>query len=135
MAVARPQQARTDDDAEEARLDRIFHALANRTRRAMLRRLAQGPAMVTELAAPFDMSLPSASKNLKVLETAGLIDRSVTGRVHSCTLDPDSLRDANVWLDFYRGFWGGSLESLARFVEDDETPDEPPPKQKRSKRK
>ena len=135
MAVARPQQARTDDDAEEARLDRIFHALANRTRRAMLRRLAQGPAMVTELAAPFDMSLPSASKNLKVLETAGLIDRSVNGRVHSCTLDPDSLRDANAWLDFYRGFWGGSLESLARFVEDDEAPDEPPPKQKRSKRK
>ena len=133
--MARPQQAQINDDDEEARLDRIFHALANRTRRAMLRRLAQGPAMVTELAAPFDMSLPSASKNLKVLETAGLIDRSVTGRVHSCTLDPDSLRDANVWLDFYRGFWGGSLESLARFVEDDETPDEPPPKQKRSKRK
>ncbi len=135
MAMARPQLAQTEDE-EEARLDLIFHALANRTRRAMLRRLAKGPAMVTELAAPFDMSLPSASKNLKVLEKAGLVDRSVSGRIHRCALDPDSLRDADAWLDFYRGFWVGSLESLARYVEEDETPDSDPASRKnRSKKK
>ncbi len=76
--------------------------------------------MVTELAAPFDMSLPSASKNLKVLESAGLIDRAVSGRVHRCTLDPERLREADGWLEFYRDFWHGTLESLARFVEEDE---------------
>ncbi len=116
------QQALSAED-DEARLDLIFHALANRTRRAMLRRLAKGPAMVTELAAPFDMSLPSASKNLKVLEKAGLVDRTVTGRVHRCVLDPNSLSDADAWLEFYRGFWSGSLDSLARFVEVEDDPD------------
>lgn len=121
---AQRREAPPGDDVEE-RLDRIFQALANRTRRAMLRRLAQGPAMVTELAAPFAMSLPSASKNLKVLEAAGLVERAVSGRVHRCALDPDALRDADTWLDFYRGFWGGTLESLARYVEDDDPA--PPP--------
>ncbi|MEK9947241.1 MAG: metalloregulator ArsR/SmtB family transcription factor [Alphaproteobacteria bacterium] len=133
--MASPQQAPRDED-EEARLDAIFHALANRTRRAMLRQLAKGPAMVTELAAPFDMSLPSASKNLKVLEKAGLIDRTVSGRVHRCALDPESLRDADAWLEFYRGFWSGSLDSLARFVAEEDNPDDQKcSKQHRSKTK
>jgi len=114
--MARAQTARAREDDEE-RLDRIFHALANPTRRAMLRRLAQGPAKVTELAAPFDMSLPSASKNVKVLEAAGLVSRSVEGRVHHCALDPERLREADAWLSFYRGFWSGALDSLAAYVE------------------
>ena len=124
------------EDDDEDRLDQIFHALANRTRRAMLRRLAEGPAMVTELAAPFAMSLPSASKNLKVLEGAGLVDRAVDGRVHRCALDPDALREADAWLDSYRGFWSGTLESLARFVEDDDPapPQGPAPKKARPRR-
>lgn len=124
--MARAQAARQQDD-EEQRLDRIFHALANRTRRAMLRRLASGPAKVTELAAPFDMSLPSASKNVKVLEEAGLVARAVSGRVHTCSLDPETLREADAWLNAYRAFWSGTLESLAAYVEqdgaDDRTPD------------
>lgn len=92
--------------------------------------------MVTELAAPFDMSLPSASKNLKVLEKAGLIDRTVSGRVHRCALDPESLRDADAWLEFYRGFWSGSLDSLARFVAEEDNPDDQKcSKQHRSKTK
>jgi len=133
--MASPQKARRDEDDDE-RLNLIFHALANRTRRAMLRQLAKGPAMVTELAAPFEMSLPSASKNLKVLEKAGLVDRTVSGRVHRCALDPDSLRDADAWLEFYRGFWSGALDSLARFVEEDDDPDHPKKsKQQRSKSK
>ncbi len=84
----------------------------------MLRRLAQGPARVTELAAPFDMSLPSASKNVKVLEEAGLVSRTVAGRVHHCTLDPTTLKEADAWLSFYRGFWSGTLDSLAAYVEE-----------------
>lgn len=133
--MARTQTARRRDDADEQRLDRIFHALANRTRRAMLRRLADGPAKVTELAAPFDMSLPSASKNVKVLEEAGLVGRTVQGRVHTCTLDPDTLREADAWLNFYRGFWAGTLESLAAYVEKDAPDDALPSRAKRRKRR
>jgi DNA-binding transcriptional ArsR family regulator len=130
--MARGQSARRREDADDERLDRIFHALANPTRRAMLRRLASGPAKVTELAAPFDMSLPSASKNLKVLEAAGLISREVTGRVHTCMLDPETLREADAWMNFYRAFWSGTLESLAAYVEGD-APDGTPPAGKRKR--
>ena len=104
-------------DDREGRLDDVFHALSNRTRRALLARLAQGPERVTELARPFDMSLPSVSKHLRVLERAGLVARAVDGRVHRCTLDPESLQEVSEWLDRYRAFWGGTLEALARFVE------------------
>ena len=116
------------DDVEH-RLDRIFHALANRTRRAMLRRLAEGPATVSELAAPFDMSLPSSSKNIRVLEEAGLVERAIDGRVHRCALRPDTLRDAEEWLGYYRGFWSDALDAVARYVEgatDDEDEDAKP---------
>ena len=74
-------------DALEDRLDLVFQALANRTRRAVLQRLAKGAARVTDLASPFDMSLAAVSRHLAVLERAGLIDRSINGRVHSCALD------------------------------------------------
>lgn len=99
------------------RLDRVFGALADRTRRAMLARLAQGPAMVTELAAPFAMSLPAASKHLRVLERAELVRRAVDGRVHRCSLAPDPLRDADAWLQHYRVFWIETLDALARYAE------------------
>ena len=96
----------------------MFKALADRTRRAMLARLAAAPAMVTELAAPFDMSLPAVSKHLRVLERAGLIARAVDGRIHRCSLSVGPLRDADRWLAGYRSFWEGTLDSLARHVED-----------------
>jgi len=102
------------------RLDLVFRALADRTRRAMLARLGQGPAMVKELAAPFDMSLPAVSKHLKVLERAALVSRAVDGRVHRCSLRAAPLSDVDEWLADYREFWQGSLESLARFVEEGE---------------
>lgn len=102
----------TDD-----RLDTIFQALGNRTRRALLARLRSGPARVTELAEPFGMSLAAVSKHLIVLERAGLIDRSVSGRVHSCALRADPLADAEHWLSAYRDFWSGQLDRLAEFVE------------------
>lgn len=100
------------------RLDRVFHALSNRARRSMLARLATGPAMVTELAEPLDMSLPAVSKHLRVLEEAALITREIDGRVHHCWLGVAPLQEIEHWLDNYRSFWTGTLESLARYVED-----------------
>jgi len=98
-------------------LDLIFQALANRTRRALIDRLARGPAMVTELARPFGMSLNAISKHLIVLERAGLIDRSIEGRVHSCALQVGPMASAEDWLAAYREFWSGQLDNLAGFVE------------------
>jgi DNA-binding transcriptional ArsR family regulator len=103
--------------AAEARLDAAFQALGDRTRRALLARLATGPAMVTELAKPFDMSLPAVSRHIRVLETAGLIARSVEGRVHQCSLAAGPLQSVEAWLGHYRRFWEGNLDARARFVE------------------
>ena len=100
-----------------AHLDRIFQALGNRTRRALLARLADGPQTVTVLAAPFRMSLPAVSRHIRVLEETGLLARTVAGRLHSCSLDAAPLRDADRWLAHYRPFWEGTLRSLAAYVE------------------
>lgn len=114
-----PSSALQRSPARERELDRVFGALSDRTRRAILARLAEGPVRVGELAEPFRMSLPAVSRHLKVLERARLIARDVEGRVHHCSLAPASLRDVDRWLDHYRGFWEGSLKSLARYVERD----------------
>ncbi len=102
-----------DDD----QLDRIFGALSDRTRRALVRRLAVGPARVTELAEPFEISLPAISRHIKVLEAAGLVERAVDGRVHQCSLNPDVMRDAEAWLETHREFWAQSLDRLANLLE------------------
>jgi DNA-binding transcriptional ArsR family regulator len=99
------------------RLDVVFRALAHRTRRALLARLAEGSHRVTELAEPESMTLPAVSKHLRVLERAGLVMRDIDGRVHRCSLGPAPLRDVQHWLDHYRQFWDHSLDSLARYVE------------------
>jgi DNA-binding transcriptional ArsR family regulator len=93
-------------------LDTIFHALGDATRRQMLRELAGGERTVSELAAPFEMSLAAASKHIKALEGAGLIRREVRGRTHVCRLDPGPLASANEWLTFYERFWTASLDKL-----------------------
>ena len=98
-------------------LDLVFGALANKTRRAVLATLAKAPAMVTELAEPFELSLPAVSRHIRVLEHAGLIKRTVDGRVHHCELKAESLRDIDEWLRHYRRFWDANLEALARHVE------------------
>lgn len=108
--------ARKRDSADD-RLDAVFHALGDRTRRALLARLASRPARVTELARPFDMSLPAVSRHIRVLESAGLIARSVDGRVHQCSLAAAPMKTAEAWLDRYRRFWEGNLDALARLVE------------------
>jgi DNA-binding transcriptional ArsR family regulator len=99
------------------RLDLVFKALGDRTRRALLARLAAKPQMITELAEPFAMSLPAVSRHVRVLEFAGLVTRAIDGRVHQCTLAAAPFEAADAWLHRYRRFWTGQLDSLARFVE------------------
>ena len=108
---------RTTTRSREDRLDRVFHALSDRTRRTMLARLARGPAMVTELAQPFAMSLPAASKHLRVLEQARLVRRAIDGRVHRCSLSALPLQDVERWLSYYRVFWHETLDALADYAE------------------
>jgi DNA-binding transcriptional ArsR family regulator len=95
-----------------AKLDAIFHALGDATRRGMLRDLAVGQRSVGELAAPFDMSLAAASKHIKALEKAGLVRREVRGRTHICRLEPRPLEDAHEWIAFYERFWNSRLDAL-----------------------
>ena len=102
---------------EDDRLDDIFHALANRTRRALLGSLAAGPARVTELAEPHGMSVNAISKQLFVLEKAGLIARRRDGHIQSCVLAAGPMATADEWLRNYRRFWGRQLDRLAEFVE------------------
>jgi DNA-binding transcriptional ArsR family regulator len=93
-----------------------FKALADPTRRAILARLAGGEASVSDLAAPFAMSLPAVSQHLKVLENAGLIARGREAQWRPCRLEASALKDATVWLDAYRQFWEGSFNKLDRYL-------------------
>jgi DNA-binding transcriptional ArsR family regulator len=101
---------------EEAELDAVFAALADPTRRAVLATLDGGTLPVTELAAPHDMSLPGFMKHLRVLEDAGLIARSKEGRVVSCALSAKPMQKAAGWLAHYEKFWTDKLDSLARYL-------------------
>jgi DNA-binding transcriptional ArsR family regulator len=96
------------------RLDAVFHALADPTRRAMLRRLAAAEHSIGELAMPFRMSFAGASKHVKVLESAGLIRREVQGRSHICRIEAAPLAAASDWLRFYQHFWTERLDALER---------------------
>jgi DNA-binding transcriptional ArsR family regulator len=96
----------------QQRLDDVFHALADATRRQMLRSLASRERTVSELAEPFRISLAAASKHIKALERAGLVRRTVQGRTHFCRLDPKPLGAAHDWLAFYEQFWNERLDAL-----------------------
>ena len=98
------------------RLSIVFAALADPTRRAILARLLAGEATVTELAAPFAMSMPAVSKHLKVLQQAGLITRSREAQWRPCRLEAAPLRDAADWLEHYRQFWEESLDRLEQYL-------------------
>lgn len=97
-------------------LSSIFAALADPTRRAILLRLAEGEASVTELAAPFEMSLPAVSKHLKVLEKAGLITKGRDAQRRPCRINGAALRDVNEWTEQYRQFWEASLDRLGDYL-------------------
>jgi DNA-binding transcriptional ArsR family regulator len=97
-------------------LSTTFAALADPTRRAILARLAKGEATVTELAAPFDMSLPAISKHLKVLQRAGLVEQGRQAQWRPCRLAPEPLRDVADWVGQYRGHWEDSFERLDAYL-------------------
>jgi DNA-binding transcriptional ArsR family regulator len=100
------------------RLSATFAALADPTRRAILARLALGEASVSELAEPFEMSMPGVSKHLKVLERAGLIARGREAQWRPCRLDAMPLKDIDAWLDRYRRFWEQSFDRLDDYLKE-----------------
>jgi DNA-binding transcriptional ArsR family regulator len=100
------------------RLSVTFAALADPTRRAILARLAEGEAPVTELARPFDLSLPGVSKHLKVLQRAGLITQSRNAQWRPCRLEGGRLKEASEWVGEYRRFWDESFQRLDEVLQD-----------------
>ena len=106
------------------RLSIIFAALADPTRRAILARLASGETSVTDLAAPFEMSLPAVSKHLKVLENAGLIARGRDAQWRPCRIDAAPLKEVADWADRYRQFWDDSFDRLDDYLKQLQSPKE-----------
>lgn len=100
----------------EPRLDALFQALSDPTRRALLARLARGPASVSDLAQPFDMALPSLMGHLRKLEDAGLIETRKDGRVRTCAIVPEAFAPVRGWLDEQRAIWEGRLDRLEDYV-------------------
>ena len=117
----------------DKQLDQIFRALADPTRRAIMQRLIQGDALVTDLARPFDMSLPAITKHLNVLESAGLLQRAKRGRERHCSLNPEPLQQVAGWIEIYRYFWEQRLDKLAQLFEAREKP-KPKPRDKKHER-
>jgi DNA-binding transcriptional ArsR family regulator len=104
-------------------LDRVFAALADPTRRGMIARIAEDPdASASSIARPFDMSLPAAMKHLAILEKAGLVSRTKSGRTVHYRLSAERMRDVLQWLEHYAVFWSDRLDSLTQFLEDDACP-------------
>ena len=101
---------------QSADLDRLFHALADPARRAMVERLARGPAPVSELARPLPMSLPAAMQHLGVLEAAGLVRSQKAGRVRTCAIEPRALSQAERWINARRVEWENRLDRLGDYL-------------------
>lgn len=99
-----------------ARLNSIFQALADPTRRAVLRRLGKGPAAISDLAKPFDMALPSFMKHIHLLEGTGLIRTQKEGRVRTCVIGKKPFALAQAWLSAQRALWEGRTDRLEQFV-------------------
>lgn len=99
-------------------LDSVFQALADPTRRGMIARLSRGPASVSELAEPLDMSLPAVVQHLQVLETSGLISTEKVGRVRTCRLDAKALTSAEDWISSQRASWEARLDRLGEYLEE-----------------
>ncbi len=95
------------------RLDRVFSALADPTRRDMIARLARGPATVGELGEPFDLTKGAVTKHVKVLERSGLVKRTVVGRFHRIEMETAPLDEADAWVSRVRGFWEARFDDLA----------------------
>lgn len=113
-----PTDQSSPDSLSADQLSITFAALADPTRRAILAHLAKGEASVTELAAPFEMSLPAISKHLKVLERAGLISRSREAQWRPCRLEAEPLKDAADWIAQYRQFWEERFDRLEEYLQE-----------------
>jgi DNA-binding transcriptional ArsR family regulator len=98
-------------------LDRVFQALADPTRRALVERLSREPLSVSELARPLPMSLPAVMQHLQVLESAGLVRSTKIGRTRSCALAPDALAQANTWIEARRREWEARLDRLGDYLQ------------------
>ncbi|WP_127900418.1 ArsR/SmtB family transcription factor [Solirhodobacter olei] len=114
-------------ESDPPRLDAIFRALGDATRRRMLRDLSAGARSVSELAEPHEMSLAAASKHIKVLEGAGLIRREIRWRTHLCRLEPAALASAHDWLESYSRFWNTRLDTLEALLRAEDAANPPPP--------
>lgn len=102
--------------SQSVELDRLFSALSDPTRRAILKALARRPATINEIAKPFPVSLNAISKHVMVLERVGLLRREIKGREHHCRIEPRPLRAADAWLEHYRQFWELRMDALEVYV-------------------
>jgi DNA-binding transcriptional ArsR family regulator len=113
------------------RLDAVFAALADPTRRAIIAKLAKGETSVMELARPFEMTQPAISKHLRVLEKAGLISRGRDAQRRPCRIEAQPLAEANEWIERYREFWEGNFERLDALLEELKTVRKKPGRKKK----
>ena len=97
-------------------IDSVFAALADPTRRRIVERLARRPLTIGEIASEFPISQPAISKHVRVLEEAGLLQRTIEGRVHYCTISPQAMQEVSAWIDRQRRYWNGALDRLERLL-------------------
>jgi DNA-binding transcriptional ArsR family regulator len=116
-------------------LDAVFQALADPSRRTMVERLSRGPASVSDLAAPLDMSLPAVMQHLQVLETSGLVRSEKTGRVRTCRIEPKALAAAESWFSRRRASWERRFYRLEAFLAEDAVEEEKPKKPTNARRR
>ncbi|MCE9672625.1 metalloregulator ArsR/SmtB family transcription factor [Myxococcus stipitatus] len=115
---------------QHSSLDRVFHALADPTRRAMVERLVTGPASVSELAAPFKVSLSAIGQQVQLLEECGLVRTAKVGRVRTVELQPDVLDAAERWFQKHRARWERRMDRLGALLEEPDEDETPPPRRK-----
>ena len=109
-------EARKESGSHTARLDAVFAALADPTRRAIIERLSRGEARVTEVAEPFQMSLNAVSKHIRVLEASGVVERHRQGRDHILSINTRSLDEIDGWILRMRGYWEERLDAMERLL-------------------
>ena len=107
---------------ESESLNRIFHALADPTRRAILAKLAEREITIGELAEPFKMTLAAVSKHVRVLEKAGFIRREIDGRIHRCSAELEPFKNISAFVDRYKKYWNGQLDVLEKYLRNSPNP-------------
>jgi DNA-binding transcriptional ArsR family regulator len=117
-----------------AAVDRVFHALAEPMRRALVERLSAGPMSVSDLAQPFEVTLAAIVQHLQVLEASGIVRSEKLGRVRTCRLEPEGLKLAERWISERRSLWGRRLDRLGELLSEDDQPKPLPPKTKKRKK-